>query len=434
MQRLLIALFVLMLSRPCSTAEPATEIKGWLDQSLPQLLENYRWLHTHPELSFQEVETARYVASQWRQAGYTVTEKVGGHGIVGILKNGEGSTLMLRTDLDALPVTEQTNLPFASRQSVTTDVGSNSGVMHACGHDMHMSSVLGAARYLASHRDAWKGTLMLIGQPAEERGSGARAMLDDGLFKRFPKPDYAVALHCESNTPTGKVALRAGFSLANVDSVDIEVVGRGGHGAEPQTTIDPIVQACELVMSLQTIVSREIKPIEPAVITVGSIHGGTKHNIIGDSCHLQVTVRSYTRQVREKLLGSIKRRAKAIAQAYGAPEPTIRVSEGTPALENHKGLTERLTSVFMRILGDENVLDMEPVMGGEDFSEFGLAGVPIVMFRLGAVSQRRLERYKQLGQNPPSLHSPQFYPDADEALPTGVTTLVAAALELLKSN
>lgn len=423
-----------MLSRPCSTAEPATEIKGWLDQSLPQLLENYRWLHTHPELSFQEVETARYVASQWRQAGYTVTEKVGGHGIVGILKNGEGSTLMLRTDLDALPVTEQTNLPFASRQSVTTDVGSNSGVMHACGHDMHMSSVLGAARYLASHRDAWKGTLMLIGQPAEERGSGARAMLDDGLFKRFPKPDYAVALHCESNTPTGKVALRAGFSLANVDSVDIEVVGRGGHGAEPQTTIDPIVQACELVMSLQTIVSREIKPIEPAVITVGSIHGGTKHNIIGDSCHLQVTVRSYTRQVREKLLGSIKRRAKAIAQAYGAPEPTIRVSEGTPALENHKGLTERLTSVFMRILGDENVLDMEPVMGGEDFSEFGLAGVPIVMFRLGAVSQRRLERYKQLGQNPPSLHSPQFYPDADEALPTGVTTLVAAALELLKSN
>lgn len=417
---------------PLPAAEPdMAPVNSWLEESLPQLLEDYRWLHTHPEISFKEVETAKYVAKQWREVGFGVTEQVGGHGVVAILDNGDGPTLMLRTDLDALPVTEQTGLSFASKQTVLTEAGTNSGVMHACGHDMHMSSVIGAARYLASHRKQWRGKLMLIGQPAEERGSGAKAMLADGLFKRFSKPDYAVALHVESATPTGKVALRAGYSLANVDAVDIEVVGRGGHGAAPDTTIDPIVQACELVMSLQTIVSREMKPIEPAVVTVGSIHGGTKHNIIGDSCHLQVTVRSYTTPVREKILGSIKRRAKAIAQAYGAPEPTITVSEGTPALENHKELTERLTKVFRNAIGTENVLDMEPVMGGEDFSQYGLAGVPIVMYRLGAVSQKRLDRYQELGRIPPSLHSPSFYPDADEALATGVKTFVAAALDLL---
>ncbi|MGN6134933.1 MAG: M20 metallopeptidase family protein [Aureliella sp.] len=417
---------------PLHAAEPdGKAVQAWIETALPQTLENYRWLHAHPEVSFQEVETAKYVAQQWREAGFEVTENVGGHGVVAVLKNGQGPTLMLRTDLDALPVTEETGLPFSSKQTVTTDAGTSSGVMHTCGHDMHMSSLIGAARYLASHRDQWHGTLMLIGQPAEERGAGAKAMLKDGLFTRFPKPDYAVALHVESETPTGKIALRPGYSLANVDSVDIEVVGVGGHGAGPEKTIDPIVQAAELVMSLQTIVSREIKPIEPAVLTVGAIHGGTKHNIIGDSCHLQITVRSYTDAVRQKILSSIKRRAKAIAMAYGAPEPTVKVSEGTPALENDKELTERLTKVFRRTLGEDNVLEMEPVMGGEDFSQYGLAGVPIVMFRLGAVSQRRLDRYRELGQTPPSLHSHHFYPDADEALATGIRSLVTATLELL---
>ncbi|MCC6507475.1 MAG: amidohydrolase [Pirellulaceae bacterium] len=413
--------------------QPNVEVVNqWVESALPKLLEDYRWLHTHPEVSFQEAETAKYVAAQWREAGLTVTEKVGGHGVVALLKNGEGPTVMLRTDLDALPVTEQTALPFASKQTVLTEAGTTSGVMHACGHDIHMSSIIGAARYLASHRDQWKGTLMLIGQPAEERVAGAKAMLEDGLFTRFVKPDYAVALHVESNIPTGKVALRAGYSMANVDSVDIEVRGRGGHGAAPDTTIDPIVQAAELVMSLQTIVSREMKPLDPAVVTVGSIHGGTKHNIIGDNCHLQITVRSYTTPVREKILLSIRRRAKAIAMAYNAPEPIISVSEGTPALENHKELTERLTKTFQKAIGQENVLDMEPVMGAEDFSQFGLAGVPIVMYRLGAVSQKRLDRYKQLGQIPPSLHSPNFYPDADESLPTGVKTFVFAVLDLMQ--
>lgn len=415
-----------------TAAEPKMEpVNKWVESALPQLLEDYRWLHTHPEVSFHEEETAKYVAKQWRDVGFTVTEKVGGHGVVAILKNGDGPTVMLRTDLDGLPVSEQTGLPFASKQTVLTEAGTSSGVMHACGHDMHMSSVIGAARYLSAHKSDWSGTLMLIGQPAEERGSGAKAMLDDGLFKRFTKPDYAVALHCESNTPTGKIALRAGYSLANVDAVDIEVKGRGGHGAEPSTTIDPIVQAAELILSLQTIVSREMKPIEPAVITVGSIHGGTKHNIIGDSCRLQVTVRSYTPEVREKLLKSIRRRALAIAQAYGAPEPIIHVSEGTPALENNKQLTERLTKTFQSAIGSDNVLDMEPVMGGEDFSQYGLAGVPIVMYRLGVVSQQRLDRFKELGQVPPSLHSPFFYPDPDESLATGVKTMVSAALDLM---
>ena len=420
---------------PLMAAEPKMEpVNKWVESALPQLLDDYRWLHTHPEISFKEEETARFIAKQWREAGFTVTEKVGGHGVVAILKNGAGPTVMLRTDLDGLPVTEQTGLPFASKQTVLTEAGTNSGVMHACGHDMHMSCVTGAARYLASHQSEWHGTLMLIGQPAEERGSGAKAMLEDGLFKRFTKPDYAVALHCESFTPTGKIALRAGYSLANVDAVDIEVRGRGGHGAAPDTTVDPIVQAAELVLSLQTIVSREMKPIEPAVVTVGSIHGGTKHNIIGDSCHLQVTVRSYTQPVREKLLASIRRRTIAIAQAYGAPEPTVSVSEGTPALENHKALTERLTKTFQSAIGEENVLDMEPVMGGEDFSQYGLAGVPIVMYRLGVVNQKRLDRYKELGQIPPSLHSPFFYPDAEESLPTGVKTFIAAALDLLQTK
>lgn len=414
--------------------EPSTDrkLQSWLAKNVPPALDDYRWLHTHPEVSFDEKNTAFFVAQQWREAGFEVTENVGGHGIVGLLENGAGKTLMLRTDLDALPVTEQTELPFASKATVVTESGATSGVMHACGHDMHMTSLIGAARYLAAHRSLWKGTLMLIGQPAEERGSGAKAMLEDQLFERFGKPDYAVALHVESETPTGKIALRAGYSLANVDSVDIEVIGRGGHGAAPDTTVDPIVQAAELILSLQTIVSREIKPIEPAVVTVGSIHGGTKHNIIGDRCHLQITVRSYTDQVRMKILNSITRRAKAIAQAYDAPEPTVRISEGVPALENDRELTPRLTDAFRRALGKDNVLDMEPVMGGEDFSQFGIAGVPIVMVRLGAVAQKRLDRYRELGQIPPSLHSPHFYPDAEEALPTGITTLVTAALELLQ--
>jgi hippurate hydrolase len=404
----------------------------WAKANLDDLIELYQDFHRHPELSFHEEETAARVADLWRAAGAEVTTDVGGHGVVGILKNGHGPTLMLRTDLDALPVTEQTGLVYASTKTVKTESGTDVGVMHACGHDVHITNLIGVARYLAKHKDAWRGTVMLIAQPAEERGAGAKAMLDDGLFERFPKPDFALALHVSADLPAGCVGYRSGYALANVDSVDITVQGKGGHGAYPHTTVDPIVQAAELVMALQTIVSREIKPIEPAVITVGSIQGGTKHNIIGDSCHLQITVRSYSDEVRAQILEAIERKAKAVAAGARAPKPVIKVSEGTPSLWNDDKLSSRLATVFRRVVGDDKVSQAEPSMGGEDFSRYGRAGVPIMMYSLGSVDPQRLKRYKQLGQSPPSLHSPLYYPDIEVTLITGVSTMVSAALELLK--
>lgn len=428
---LLGGLVLLSLTTVSTRAQDTAAARDWIESQLPELLQTYIHLHQHPELSFYETATAKYVAEAWRAAGYTVTENIGGTGVVALLHNGSGPTVMLRTDLDALPVTEMTGLPHASQQTAVTEAGTPTGVMHACGHDIHMTNLIGVAQYFAEHRSAWQGTLMLIGQPAEERGSGAKAMLGDGLFERFGKPDYALALHCESNTPTGKVALSPGYSMANVDSVDINVKGKGGHGSAPETTIDPIVQAAELVLSLQTIVAREIKPSESAVVTVGSIHGGTKHNIIGDSCQLQLTVRSYSPEVRKQLLSAIKRKAVAVAQAYGAPAPDITTSEGTPALENSAELTPLVTDSMRLALGSENVLPMPPVMGGEDFSQFGLAGVPIVMYRLGVVAPERLARFAELGQQPPSLHSPTFYPDARDALATGILSMISATADLL---
>ncbi len=410
----------------------ADEPKTWVNDNLAGLVELYQHFHSHPELSFEERETAARLAKEWKSAGVEVHTDVGGFGVVGFLRSGDGPTLMLRTDLDALPVTEQTGLAFASKVVVKGEAGADVGVMHACGHDVHIANLVGVARYLAANKDQWRGTVMLIGQPAEERGAGAKAMLDAGLFERFKKPDFAVALHVDSTLAAGRVGYRAGYALANVDSVDITVKGRGGHGAQPHTTVDPIVQAAQLVMSLQTIVSREISPIEPSVITVGSIHGGSKHNIIGDSCHLQITVRSYSEDVRKHLLSAIERKAKAVAMGANAPEPVVTVSEGTPAVFNDRELANRLDPVFRRVIGHENVVESEPSMGGEDFSRYGRAGVPILMYRLGAVDAKRLERYVQLGQTSPSLHSPLFYPDIEEVLRTGVITMASAALELLK--
>ncbi len=406
-------------------------VSSWLDKNLSSLFDSYKWLHSHPELSFEEKETAAAIGEILRAAGYDVTANVGGHGLVGLLRNGDGPTLMLRTDLDALPVTEQTPLPFASDVVAEIPGGGKSGVMHACGHDLHMTNFVAVARYMAEHRDDWTGTLMLIGQPAEERGSGARAMLDDGLFMRFPKPDFAVALHVSHDYPAGNIRMMAGYAQANVDSVDITVKGRGGHGSAPHTTVDPIVQAAELVMSLQTIVSREVKPLDPAVITVGAIHGGFKHNIIGDDCHLQLTVRSYGETVRKQLLDAIRRKAIANAQSYNAPEPEVVFSEGTPSLKNDAELAARLRPVFEKALSSERVGISEPSMGGEDFSQYGIAGVPILMYSLGSVEQNRLDRYGKLGVPPPSLHSGLYYPDFEPSLRTGVVTMVAAAIELL---
>ena len=405
---------------------------AWADAHVNDLLAVYRHLHSHPELSFEEKETAAYLAKKFTEIGAQVTTDLGGHGVVAIVENGDGPIVMLRTDLDALPVVEQTSLQYASKVRVTTESGATVGVMHACGHDIHITNLIGVARYMTEHKDRWSGTLMMIGQPAEERGAGAKAMLADGLFEKFQKPDFALALHVDATLAAGKVGYRSGYALANVDSVDITVKGKGGHGAYPHATVDPVVQAAELVLALQTIVSREVKPIEPAVVTVGSIHGGTKHNIIGNECHLQITVRSYSDEVRKHLHDAIRRKAKAIAVSYRAPEPLVEISEGTPSLFNDEKLATRVVPAFEKLLSKENVVLSEPSMGGEDFSRYGKAGVPIMMFRLGSVDGKRLARYQQLGVPAPSLHSPLYYPDAEPTLRTGVAAMATAALELLQ--
>ena len=411
--------------------EPADWAKG---ENLDQLVTLYRHFHQTPELSLHEKQTAARLAKELAATGAKVTADVGGHGVVAVIANGKGPALLIRTDLDALPVTEQTGLAYASKVVVKDDQSNEVGVMHACGHDIHITCLVGVARYLAANKDRWSGTVVLIGQPAEEKGEGAKLMLDAGLFERFPRPDYALALHVDPSLASGSVGYLAGYALANVDSVDITIRGRGGHGAFPHMTIDPIVEAARLILDLQTIVGREIKPTEPAVVTVGSIHGGAKHNVISDKCQLQLTVRSYSDDVRKHLLEAIKRKALATAASSGAPEPTVEVSEGTPAMFNDKDLVERLTPVFRRVLGDDHVVPSEPSMGGEDFSQYGLAGVPSFMFRVGAVEQKRLDRFEQLGQTPPSLHSPLFYPDAEPTLATGVTAMASAALDLLSDE
>src|SRR5688572_2184728 len=365
---LLLAIFKVSMAVPAVGQDAA----DWANKHKGQLVELYRHFHANPELSFEEYQTGERVAKELRAAGIEVTDKVSKTGVVGLLKNGPGPTVMIRCDLDALPVTEQTGLAYASQVKVKGDAG-ETGVMHACGHDIHITNLIATARWFAAHKDQWQGTLFFLGQPAEERVGGAQVMLAEGLFTKFPKPDYAIALHCDSALATGKVGVRGGYALANVDSCDITLVGRGGHGAYPHTTIDPIVMAAQLVLSLQTIVSREVKPTEPAVVTVGSIHGGTKHNIIGNECHLQLTIRSYSDEVRTHLKEAIVRKAKAVAAGAGAAEPKVTFTEGTPAMFNDHQLATRLRAVFERELGKDNVDDPEPSMGGEDFSLYGKA-------------------------------------------------------------
>ncbi len=415
-----------------SLAAHAETLAQWLDQQTPHLTQLYKTLHQAPELSFEEEKTAERMADEMRTLGLEVTTQIGGHGLVALLKNGPGKTLLLRADMDALPIVEETGLAYASKVKVRDKRGASVGVMHACGHDMHLTNLVGTVRYLASHRDQWRGTLVAIFQPAEERGAGAKAMIADGLLTRFPRPDFALALHVAADSPAGTLGYLAGYAQANVDSVDITVRGRGGHGAYPETTVDPVVIAARLVLDLQTIVSREIAPIEPAVITVGSIHGGTKHNIIADTCHLQLTVRSYSPKVRKQLIAAIKRKALAAAQSADAPEPEITTKEGTPSLFNDPELVERLVPVLEKALGKQNVQEAQPSMGGEDFGRLGRAGIPILMLKLGSVSQQRLDEYEKAGTPPPSLHSPKYYPAPAATIQSGVTTLTTAALELLQ--
>lgn len=414
-------------------AGEAADPRRWIEENKAPLIELYRHLHQTPELSLKEKETSARMAKELRDAGVTVTTNVGGFGVVGVLANGPGKVLLLRSDMDALPVVEQTGLSYASKVRTQDSRGATVGVMHACGHDVHMANLIGVARYLAANRDGWSGTILFVFQPAEETSAGAEAMIHDGLYSRFPRPDFAVALHDSADVPTGKINFRAGFTMANVDSVDILVKGRGGHGASPESTIDPIVIAAKLVLDLQTIVSREVKPIDPAVVTIGSIHGGSKHNIISDECRLQLTLRSLSPQVRQQLRDAVRRKAIAAATSAGAPEPTVEISEGTPALFNDPNLTQRIATTLKHQFGKDKVEEGEPVMGGEDFGRFAQSGVPICMLRLGAVSQKRLDEFAAKHQPPNSLHSPLYYPDIEETLTVGVPALVYVAMDLLKT-
>ena len=416
-------------------ADRLSQVQQINDPYITELVKIYKDIHLHPELSLQEERTSAKLAGLMKEFGYEVHMNVGGHGIVCLLRNGPGPTVMVRTDMDALPVVEHTGLPYASKVRVRDKAGNDVGVMHACGHDMHMTCWLGTARTLAQLKNLWHGTLIFIGQPAEEAGSGARLMLEEGkLFERFPKPDYALALHCDSRTSHGQIAFSDGLAMANVDSVDITVRGQGGHGSAPQTTKDPIVLAARIILDLQTIVSRETSPLDPCVVTVGSIHGGTKHNIIPNDVHLQLTVRSTKDSVRKHTLEAIERIAKAAAIGAAAPEPIVTIDPGefTPALYNDSALTGKTVPVFRELLGDKNVVAREPIMGGEDFSRYGRAGVPIFLYFLGVFSPERVADSQKPGGRPlPGLHSDLFFPIPEPSIKTGVTTMTMAVLNLL---
>jgi hippurate hydrolase len=409
----------------------AARADSWIDSHQDALLNLYRHLHSHPELSWQEVETAKRVAAELRQAGAEVTTAVGKNGLVGVLKNGPGPTVLIRTDLDALPVTEATGLPFASTAMARDDQGNSVNVMHACGHDMHMTVLVATARWLADHKDAWSGTVVFVGQPAEEKVSGAKAMLDDGLYKRFPKPDFALALHVAEDLETGKVGYCSGPAFASSTSVDVEVRGKGGHGASPHRTVDPVVLAAALVLDFQTIVSREVRPIDPAVLTVGAIHGGTKHNIIPGDVKLQLTLRAFREDVRAQLIEGIERRARALAQAHRAPAPTVKLGESTPPTINDPRLVGRVLGFLEKALGASNVIAVEPTMGAEDFGLFAREGVAAFMFRLGTIPPERVAQAKAGGEPLPSLHSPLYRPDPAPSLRTGVSAMTAAVTGLL---
>lgn len=438
MHRLLYAL-PLLFAAPAAAQNTSDEIEDAVAADMPELMELYRHLHANPELSFQEDDTAALLAEEARSLGYEVTTGVGGHGVVAVMENGPGPVLLMRADMDALPVREQTGLPFASEVTATTDEGITSPVMHACGHDTHMAAWVGTVRRLAAMRDRWSGTLVAILQPAEERGAGSRMMLEDGLYERFPKPDYAIAFHDSASAPAGTIGVVPGWAMANVDSVDITVHGVGGHGAYPHTTRDPIVLGARIVGALQTLVSREVDPQQPAVVTVGAFNAGTKHNIISDEAQLLLTVRSYTDEVREQLLTGIERIARAEGMVAGLPEerwPTVtRRDEYTPAVFNSPDLTGRLQQLFTERFGEQRVLEGEPVMGGEDFSRYWRAdrdNIESVLFWVGGVPQERWDAAERGEAELPSLHSPFWAPDAEAVISTATEAMTAAALDILR--
>src|SRR5438094_219283 len=419
------------------------------DAELPSLLATYKDIHSHPELSTQEQRTAAVVAKELRAAGCEVTEDFGkydnpklkSYGVIGIMKNGDGPKVLVRTDMDALPVDEETGLSYASRVVAKNDDGKEVHVMHACGHDAHISMFIGVARALAKLREQWHGTIIFVAQPAEELGSGARALLNAGLYQKFGKPDFALGFHDKADMQTGHIGVTEGFTYANVDSVDVTVRGIGGHGAYPYVTKDPIVLAAEMINTWQTIASRENNPLNPIVITVGSIHGGTKHNIIPDEVKMQLTVRTYKPDVREGVLAAIERIAKGCATAAGLPPdkmPTVTVERDhfAPAMYNNPELTKRLVAAWKKTLGDPNVEMVDPTMGGEDFSEYSLLpdhSIPAVNFHVGAVDPAKIAESKKPGAPPlPTLHSSKFAPVPEPTIRIGMVAMTAAELASMK--
>src|SRR6478672_2765640 len=418
------------------------------DAELPSLVTIYKDLHTHPELSGHEERSSAIVAKELKAAGYEVTDHVGkydkpgwtGFGVIGVMKNGDGPVVAVRTDLDGLPVHEETGVAYASTVTKKHDLGQEVSVMHACGHDIHMSTFIGTARALAKLKDKWHGTLILIGQPAEEALGGARALLKDGLYTRWPKPNYILGLHDDAEIATGQIGVTEGYCYANVDSVDVTVKGVGGHGAYPHKTKDPVVLAAEMITAWQTIASRENNPIDPIVVTVGSIHGGTKHNIISDEVKMQLTVRTYKQEVRERVLAAIERIAKGIATTAGVPAdhaPLVQVAkdEFTPATYNNPELTKRISAVLKTAIGADNVIAKDPTMGGEDFSEYSLPdhSIPAFMFNVGAVDSAKIAESKKPGAaSLPSLHSSKFAPVPEPTIRTGIVGMTSAVLDLMK--
>ena len=426
---------------PSGTALAAEPVPEAISRDMAGLMAIYRDLHAHPELSYQEVRSAGIMARAAREAGFTVTEKVGKTGIVAVMKNGEGPTVLIRADMDGLPVTEQTGLAFASKQRGVSTAGVESGIMHACGHDTHMTAWIETARLMAKRKAEWSGTLVMIGQPAEEVGTGAVGMLEDGLYKRFPKPDYVLAFHDSADLPAGQVGAAVGWALANVDSVDVLVKGIGGHGAYPQATKDPIVLASAIVMKLQTLVSRETSPLDPAVVTVGSFHAGAKHNIISDQAKLELTVRSYSDETRGHLLDGIRRIARGEAIASGLPDgllPEVSVKEPyTRATWNSPEFTQEAVADLKTKMGESNVVITPSVMGGEDFGEFRRADedhIKSVIFWVGGADPQKLAAAKAGGSPMPSLHSPFWAPQADKVIAPGSEALTLTALRLMPAK
>ena len=421
-------------------ASPLVQANGLdlnLSKAMPAIEKFYLDLHQSPELSYHEQKTGKKIADRLTQLGFKVTSNVGGFVVVGIYKNGEGPTVMIRTDTDGLPIIEQTGKSYASKVKVIDEHGAKVGVMHGCGHDIHMSSFIGTAEQLIAHKKQWQGTLMMVAQPAEEVGGGAKAMLSEGLFSKYAKPDHIIALHVSASVPAGKVSMKNEYTMASVDSVDITIKGKGGHGAYPHTTIDPVVIAARTVLALQTITSRELSPLEPSVITVGSIHGGSKHNVISDEVKLQLTLRSYNPDVRSAQIAAIKRITAGIAQSAGLDEsnyPVVYVheDESIPSTYNNPAQTDIVRNSIASAIGDTNVLETQAVMAGEDFGLYGRTdeNIPITLFWLGGVNQAQYADSIKTAEVLPSLHSSKFAPDYKVAIPTGIKAMSNAAVAL----